>query len=59
MSKEAIRAFSKQDFRYKMSLALKEASETEYWLELLHESNYIPTEYFTGIYSECQELINM
>lgn len=39
--KEALRGQSKADFRAKMNIALKEASETEYWLELLHETDYI------------------
>lgn len=38
---EAIRGQSKQDFRAKMNIALKEASETEYWLELLKNTDYI------------------
>ena len=36
--KEALRGQSRPDFRAKMNIALKEASETEYWLELLYES---------------------
>ncbi len=39
--KEAIRGQSKPDFYAKMNIALKEASETEYWLELLYESDFI------------------
>lgn len=37
--KEAIRGQSKADFYAKMNIALKECSETEYWLELLYESH--------------------
>lgn len=57
--KEAIRAESKPDFYHKMNIALKEASETEYWLELLHESGYLSDQHFPGIYGECQELIRI
>ena len=57
--KEAIRGQSKADFYAKMSIALKEASETEYWLELLNESNYIEDKHFRSIYPECQELIKI
>ena len=57
--KEAIRAESKPDFYHKMNIALKEASETEYWLELLHESDYLHDKHFQGIYGECQELIRI
>ena len=42
--KEAIRGQSNADFGAKMNIALKEASETEYWLELMQESEYIPLE---------------
>jgi len=39
--KESINAISKADFRNKMSIALKEADETEYWLELILESKIL------------------
>ena len=39
--KEGIKGFSNSDFKYKMSIALKEANETEFWLELLIDSKYI------------------
>jgi len=56
--KEAIRGQSKADFFAKMGIALKEASEAEYWLELLHESGYIQNnDAFKSIYAERQELI--
>jgi len=57
--KEAIRGQSKADFYAKMNIALKEASETEYWLELLVESGYIAKKHFDSIYSDCQELIKI
>lgn len=57
--KEAIRAQSTPDFRAKMSIALKEASEAEYWLELLHESDYLTNEEFESIITECVELIKI
>lgn len=57
--KEAIRGQSKPDFYAKMNIALKEISETEYWLELLHESDYIETESFKSIYTDCQEIIKI
>lgn len=44
--KEAIQAESKADFIHKLSIALKEASETEYWLELLQETSYRETKSF-------------
>ena len=54
--REAIRGQSKADFYSKMSIALKEASETEYWLELLHETGYIDDIPFESVYSDCNEL---
>ena len=57
--KEAIRGESKLDFYHKMAIALKEASETAYWLELLHESGYISNVYFSAVYGECQEIIRI
>jgi len=57
--KEAVRGQSKADFYSKMNIALKEASETEYWLELLHETDMIETEAFKSIYTDCQEIIRI
>lgn len=57
--KEAIRAQSKPDFYAKLNISLKEASETEYWLELLYESEYITKEQFESIHGDCEELIKI
>ena len=57
--KEAIRGQSKPDFYSKMGIALKEASETEYWLEILKESDFIDDKMFESIYSDCQEIIKI
>ncbi|MDD6641640.1 MAG: four helix bundle protein [Bacteroidales bacterium] len=57
--KEGSLAQSKADFAAKLSIALKEAGETEYWLELLHESNYIEKNAFTSIYTDNKELIKI
>lgn len=57
--KEAIRGQSKADFSAKMNIALKEASETEYWLELLFETEYISKQQFESIYEDCIELIKL
>ena len=57
--KEAIRGQSKADFRAKMNISLKEASETEYWLELLHETGYLTDKEFESIIPECIELIKL
>ena len=57
--KEAIRAQSKPDFYAKLNISLKEASETEYWLELLHESGYIDEKAFESIIADCRELLKI
>ena len=57
--KEASQGQSKADFYTKLHIALKEASETEYWLELLHESGYLEDAAFESIYTDCQELIKI
>lgn len=50
---------SKADFINKMSIALKEANETEYWLCLLKDTDYINQELFESLQSDCKELIAM
>ena len=57
--KEAVRAQSKADFVAKMSIALKEASETEYWIELLHETDFIDDKQFDSIYADNNELLKL
>ena len=53
---EATQAFSHADFLHKMSIALKESVETEYWLELFHETDLLSTEEFQSIYTDNKEL---
>ena len=57
--KEAIQAQSKADFRAKMYIALKEASETEYWLTLLKETNFITSKQGESMLSDCLELLKI
>ena len=57
--KEAIRGQSRPDFGSKMNLALKEASESEYWLELLMESKYITVEQGESVLNDCREVIRL
>ncbi len=57
--KEAIRGQSRADFRAKMSIALKEASETEYWLELLYETDFIDKDIFEQLYADNCELLKI
>ena len=57
--REGIRGQSRADFYSKLNIALKEADETQYWLELLHESGYLQEELFKSIYQDCDELIRI
>lgn len=57
--REAKRGQSKPDFLSKLSIALKEADETEYWLELLNKTNYIDDSIFDEVYSDCEELVKL
>ncbi|MBN8838190.1 MAG: four helix bundle protein [Sphingobacteriia bacterium] len=52
--REAEQAQSKTDFIHKLSIALKEANETEYWLELLHQSGYLDQKLFESLNSDCK-----
>jgi len=58
-AKEAINGASNKDFGNKMTIALKEAGETEYWLEILFETGYISVEQFDNLIAECRELIKI
>lgn len=57
--KEAIRGQSRADFGTKMNIALKEASETEYWIEFLTETDYITQEQGESLLEDCRELIRL
>ena len=53
---EAQYAQGKKDFISKLEIALKEASETGYWLELLHRTNYIDEQLYKALSSKCTSL---
>ena len=57
--READHAQSRADFINKMNIALKEANETDYWLDLLHQSDYISQESYESIHLEIQELLKL
>ncbi len=57
--KEAIRGQSKADFISKMSISLKEASETEYWIELLYETDYLTKTQFDSLKEDIVELLKL
>ena len=56
---EAQQAQSRADFLSKLNIALKEASETEYWLRLLEATDYLTTSEFESIYEDCDELVKI
>ena len=53
---EAQYAQGKKDFISKLEIALKEASETGYWLELLHRTNYIDEQSYKSLSAKCTSL---
>ena len=53
---EAQQAQSRADFRSKLNIALKEAAETDYWLRLLHTTEYLNETQFQSIISDCREI---
>lgn len=53
---EAVYGTSKQDFIAKLHIALKEASETEYWLILLTRTEYLTTIQSESLMSDCLEI---
>lgn len=57
--REAEHAQSTADFISKMSISLKEANETEYWIMLLRDSNLIDTQTASKLISDNNELISM
>ena len=56
---EATNAVSKTDYRSKSYIALKEARESLYWIELLHRNNYIDDKQYQSIYADCEELVKL
>jgi len=55
--REANRSVSKADFRNKIGICMKEASETVYWLEVLVEAEMLPWTQVKSAYEECNELL--
>jgi len=53
---EGKEAQSRADFNSKMNIALKETSETGFWLDLLHETQYIDDSMFQSINNDCEHL---
>ena len=56
---EACNAISKADFKSKSFIALKEARESLYWIELLHRNKYLDDKQYTSIHTDCEELVKV
>ena len=57
--REAEQAESKADFVHKLSIALKEANETDYWIELLYQSQLIDKSGYDSIKPDIVELLKL
>lgn len=57
--REAEFAESSKDFIHKLSLSLKEANETKYWLELLFASNFLEEKLFQSLFFDCDEILKI
>lgn len=56
---EATNAVSKTDYRSKSYIALKEARESLYWIELLHRNSYLTDVQYNSLYADCEELVKL
>lgn len=56
---ESQEAVSKKDFINKLSIALKEAKETDYWLKILKEASLLEEKEFNSLVIDCNELIKL
>ena len=56
---EATNAVSRQDFRSKSYIALKEARESLYWIELLYRNKYLDDKQYQSIYTDAEELVKL
>ena len=57
--REAEYAESRSDFIHKMHIALKEANETDYWIDLLQDSGYFNPATGASLRADCQELLRL
>ena len=56
---EAVRAESYMDFVHKYAIAMKEAEETRYWLELSHRVGLLEDKLYKSLLDDCEELIKL
>ena len=58
-TRESKNAQSRTDFLSKLNIALKEADETGYWLDLLHETQYLDDKVYKSLDDDCTEIIKL
>ena len=56
---EACNAITKADFKSKSFIALKEARESLYWIDLLYRNSYLDEKQYTSIHTDCEELVKV
>ena len=59
MVREAEHAQSRPDFIHKMSIGLKEINESEYWINLLYDTEYISKEQYDSIMTDTKEILKL
>ena len=57
--RESEHAESRADFIHKLSIALKEANESDYWIELLYRSDYLAESEYQSLFSDLDEIIRL
>src|SRR5688572_16458738 len=56
---EAVSSQSKKEFVYKLGISLKEARETQFWLNVLNDSGYLDNNMFLDLNNECGQIIKI
>ena len=56
-TRESRNAQSRSDFLSKLNVALKEADETEYWLDIIHATGYMDDAMYTSLERDCGEIV--
>lgn len=59
LARESEHAESKADFIHKLSIALKEANESDYWVALLHKSNYLEEGEYLSLKNDLDEILRL
>ena len=57
--REGVHAQSRADFLNKMNIALKEAYETEYWISLLHDTDYFSEDIYSSMHADSVQLVKL